>query len=338
MAEKIIEHVIADLREIMGTRYPHRGELGKLRLLRHTPKKDYIAYDLCADFGDGTERLVAKVYRPDRCRGIAKSIAQIETANLQHVHRIIRSKKLSGVPCLLGNFSEQCVVVTSKICGLPLQPMIMKAALLPEYADGKSLALAASRAGKWLRSFHRATADLPEPFDGDGLMSHLVMLCEDCRAQGLDLASVRLILERAQRVLSHCSKALPSSAVLSNFTPLNVIVTGESAGFSDFSKMKYRGNSLEDVAMFMAAADFLEKYPFCTRRIVSQIREGFLDAYGIVASSVGTVDVLTMKIFLEMLMQGRRGGTGTAKNAMWSNVTRNLIHQFVQRPLAPIAA
>lgn len=331
MAVKVLDQVITELREIIGARYPHRGELGNLRQLGHIPKKDYVAYDLCADFSNGMERLVAKIYRPDRF-----AVAQAETANLQYVYRAISKKKLSGIPCLLGNFTDKCAVVTDKICGLPLQPIIMKAALLPASADGGSLALAASRAGKWLRGFHKATADLPEPFNAEGFMAGLVKLCENCRLQGLDPTSVKTILERAHSVLSRGDKVFSSSAILTNFTPLNVIVTEDGVGFSDFSKMKHRGNSFEDVAMFMASTECLEKYPFCARKIVSQIQDSFLNAYELSAAEVDTVHVLKMKVLLEMLVQGRTGKTNTVrKNVMWSNVMSRFVHESVHRPLTP---
>ncbi len=332
MAVKVLDQIITELHEIVKTRYAHRGELRNLRQLGHIPKKDYVAYDLCADFNNGTERFVAKIYRPDRI-----AVAEVETANLQYVHRAIPHKKLGGIPSLLGNFTQRCAVVTDKICGLPLQPIIMKAALLPDSPDGGGLALAASRAGKWLRGFHKATADLPEPFNVDRFMADLVTLCENCRLQGLDPTSEKTILERARQVFGRRDKASPSSAVLTNFTPLNVIVTEDGVGFSSFSKMKRRGNSFEDVAMFMASAECLEKYPFCTRKIVSQIQSGFLNAYGLAAAEMDTVHVLKMKVLLEMLVQGRTGKKNTVrKNVMWSNVMSRFVHQSVQRPPMPI--
>jgi hypothetical protein len=337
MAEKVLNQIFADLREVIGTRYPSRGKLTRVRLLRHIPKKDYVAYDLRVDFKDGTERLVAKMYRSGRCGGSARTTAEIETANLQYVHRTMMNTKLSGVPCLVGNFSDKCVVVTDKIYGPPLQSLIMKVALLPQSADGGSLALAASRTGKWLRGFHRATADLPEPFDADALVASLAALCENCRARGLDPITFKILLESAHDVLSHCDRVLPSSAVLSNFTPLSAIVTEDGVGFSDFSKMKCRGNSLEDVAMFVASVEALGKYPFCAGGMVSQIQESFSLAYGLTASETGTVHVLKMKILLEMFVQGRTGSNGF-QNGMWSNVMRRAMRHSVPRPLARIVA
>src|SRR5882724_5607732 len=158
MAEKVLEQVLAELRGVVSRRYPHLGGLGNIRVLGRVPKKDCTAYDLCADFEKGTERFVAKVYRPDRCDGIAKTTAQVETANLQYVHHALLTEELASVPRLIGDFSERCAVVTGKICGQSLQPAIMKAALLRDSADSGDLALAASRAGKWLRRFHKVTA------------------------------------------------------------------------------------------------------------------------------------------------------------------------------------
>ncbi len=334
MAGKALDQIMTELRAIIGTKYSHRGELGNLRQLGHIPKKDYVAYDLCADFSKGMERFVAKIYRLDRI-----AVAQVETANLQYVHRTISSKTLNGIPHLLGNFADRCAVVTAKMCGLPLQPIIMKAALLPDAGNDGSLALAANRTGKWLRAFHKATADFPQPFDAAGFMAGLVKLCENCRLQGLDATSIEVILEKAHSVLSDREKVFPGSAVLTNFAPLNVIVTAEGVGFSDFSRMKRRGNSLEDVAMFMASAECLEKYPFCARKIISQIQSSFLKAYELDAAQLEIVHVLKMKTLLEMLVQGRTRKTNTVrKNAMWSNVMSRFVHQSVHRPPAPLTA
>jgi len=338
MAEKVLEQILAELRGIVSRRYPHRGGLGSIRVLGRVPKKNCTAYDLCADFEKGTERFVAKVYRPDRCDGIAKTTAQMETANLRYVHHALRTEELVRVPCLIGDFSERCAVVTDKICGLSLQPAIMKAAVLPGSGDSGDLALAASRAGKWLRRFYKVTAGSHEQLDADGLMAKLAILCEHCRLQGLASDSVEVILARARDVFSRCGqKTFPTSAVLGNFTPLNIIVTGDGIVFSDFSKMKRSGDSLEDVATFMAAVECLAKYPFCSRKMVSQIHESFSNAYGLTRHEAGVVHILKLKILLEMLAQPKAVRARAArKTVMWNNVMRRFIHQAVHRPLAPI--
>jgi hypothetical protein len=340
MADKVLEQIVAEMRGIVSQRYPHRGDLGSIRVLGRIPKKDCTAYDLCADFDNGTERFVAKVYRLDRCDGAAKTTAQIETANLQYVHSALLADELMRVPCLIGDFSERCAVVTAKICGLSLQPAIMKAALLPGSADRGDLALAAGRAGKWLRHFHKVTAGPHEQVDGDELMAKLVMLCENCRLQGLTQDSVGVILERAQDVFSRCGKTtFPASAILTNFTPLNIIVTDNDNDivFSDFSKMKRRGNALEDVATFMAAVECLAKHPFCSRKMVSEIHESFSNAYGLAKLEAGMVHILKLKILLEMLAQPKIGRARAArKTVMWNNVMRRFIHQAIHRRLAPV--
>ncbi len=190
-------------------------------------------------------------------------------------------KKLEGIPRVLGDYSELGAVVTEKIAGLPVQSIIMKAALLPGFADNGSIALVAQRTGEWLKGFHKSTADAPEPFDGSVLISSLEKLCVSCKEEGLDDDSIQLILSGAQNALARNRKSLPSSAVLSDFSPLNVVVTETGVGFCDFAHMQLRGNSFEDLATFLASVEALEKYPFCNRTITGQIQENFINAYGV---------------------------------------------------------
>lgn len=339
MAETILDQILIELRPITAQHFFHRGEFKNLRIVGHTPKSDHFIYDVCADFANGSEKLAVKIYRSNKCGGNAKIVAKAENANLQYVQQALAKKKLSGVPRLLADFSDHGAVITEKISGLPLQSIIMKAALLPGFADNGSIALVARRAGTWLKAFHKSCADIPEPFDGAGLLSSLEKLCESCRHEGLDEASIRVILGGARSVVTRTKKALPSSAILHNFTPLNVIVTADGVGFTEFSKMKPRSNSFEDVAMFLAAVEALEKYPFCNRNITSQIQENFLDSYGISQNEAAVLRVLKMKALLGMFAQGRNvKESALRKKIMWANVMKRFIYQAAQRSLAPVAA
>jgi hypothetical protein len=339
MAETVLDQILVELRNAAARQYPERGELRNLRVVGHTPKNDHFIYDVCVDFADGSEKLAAKIYRANKCGGNAKGMARTENANLQYVQQVLQKKKLGGVPRPVGDFSELGAVVTSKIVGLPLQSIIMKAALLPGFADNGSIALVASRAGEWLKVFHKASADLPELFDTSSVLSSLEKLCESCRREGLDETSIRVILGGARNVLARSKKNLPCSAMLGDFTPLNVIVTEDSIGFCDFARMKRRGNSFEDVAMFLASVEALEKYPFCNRNITSQIQEKFLDAYGISQPEAAVLRVLKMKALLGMFAQGRNvKESAVRKKVMWANVMKKFIYQAAQRSLAPVAA
>ena len=339
MSESVLDQILAELRKAATTTYAGRGEVKNLRVVGHTPKNDHFIYDICVDLTEGSERVAAKVYRPNKCNGNAKGVARQENSNLKFVHSALEKKTLDGVPRLVGDFSEMGAVVTEKIPGLPLQSIIMKAALLPGFADNGSIALVAGRAGEWLRSFHRVTTDLPEAFDGSALLTSLEKLCENCRHEGLDDASIRVILSGAKNVIARNRKPLPSSAVLDDFTPLNIVVTEDGVGFCDFARMKRRGNSFEDVAVFLASVEALEKYPFCNRSITSQIQEKFLDAYGIKQSEAAVLRVLKMKALLGMFAQGRNvKESAIRKKVMWANVMKKFIHQAAQRSLAPMAA
>lgn len=339
MAENTVDQIVADLRATAPKHYPHMGELRNIRVVGHTPKTDHFIYDIVADFHEGSERIAAKVYRANKCVSIgARALAKREFENLSRVYAIFDKKKLDGVPRPLGDYTDLGAVVAEKISGLPLQSIIMKAALLPGFADRALLNEAARQAGEWLRSFHKATSDMPSPFDPDSLIADLEKVCESCRSEGLDEPSIRAIVKGARSVLARTKKTLGSSAVLNEFTPLNIVVREKGIGICDYAKMETRGVSLNDAAMFLASVEALEKYPFCDRNITSEVQSNFLDAYGVGQAEQAILRVLKMKTLLAMFAQGRNiKESAVRKRVMWANVMKKFIHQAAQRSLAPAA-
>ena len=338
MAETVLDQILLDLRNQAATHYPQRGECKSVRVVGHTPKNDHFIYDAIMDFADGSERVAIKVYRAAKA-GV-KNIARQENTNLQYVNQTFKAKKkLDGIPRVLGDFSELGAVVTDKVAGLPVQSIIMKAALLPGFADNGSIALVAQRTGEWLKGFHKATGDSPEPFDGGALLTGLEKLCHNCKEEGLDDDSISLIMNGAQNTLSRNRKTLPSSAVLTDFSPLNVIVMEGGVGYCEFARMKRRGNSFEDLATFLASVEALEKYPFCNRAITTQIQENFIASYNISQADAALLRVFKMKALLGMFAQGRTVKESAArKKVMWANVMKKFIHQAAQRSMSPVAA
>src|SRR5690348_12375236 len=148
MAENVMDQIVADLRQQATTLYPNRGELRNIRVVGHTPKSDHFIYDLVADFASGGERMAVKVYRSGKAPHAACQQATTEYNNLKRVYTAFSENQLAGVPRPLGNFSALGAVVSEKIQGIPLQSMMMKAALLPGYDDNASLREAATRAGE----------------------------------------------------------------------------------------------------------------------------------------------------------------------------------------------
>jgi hypothetical protein len=340
MSSNVIEQIVADLRHSAAALYPEHMELKNVRVVGHTPKPQFYVYDVVVDFSDGSERVAAKVYRAGR-EGAesARMKAKNESANLSHVYKIFQKKKLSGVPRPLGEFTELGAVVAEKFTGIPLQSIIMKAALLPGFDDHGGLALAARKTGEWLRSFHRATSDMPSPFNADGLLADLEKLCGHCKNEGLEDGDVRTIMNGARSILGRNRKSLGCSAVLNDFTPLNVIVGDNGIGMCDYAHMATRGTSFIDVAMFLAAVEALEKYPFCNRRITTAIQANFIDAYGCTASEQAVLRVLKMKALLGMFAQGRNTTvkeSALRKKVMWATVMKRFIQQAAQRSLAPV--
>ena len=339
MPESVMEQIVSELRTNGAQYYPERGEPRNVRVVGHTPKSDHYIYDMVIDFAEGSERVSAKVYRSNRCgpRG-AQSMAKQEHGNLQRVYQAFQKKKLNGVPRPLGNFTALGAVVSEKFSGFPLQSLIMKAALLPGYADGAMLKAAARKTGEWLRGYHRAVADGAAALDASCLLTELESLCEKCRGEGLDDNSIRTIIGGSRGALARVRKALPCSAVLNDFTPLNVIVGEQGVGIADFAKMADHGISFSDVANFLAAVEALEKYPFCNRVITSQVQQEFLDAYGISAPEMGVLRVMKMRALLSMFAQGRRGKeSALRKKVMWATVMKRFIQQAAERSLAPAA-
>lgn len=339
MAENVMDQIVVTLRQDGAAHFPQRGELRNVRVVGHTPKTDHYIYDIVIDFADGSERLAAKVYRAGKYgQQGARAMANTEFVNLRSAYDVFTKRKMSGIPRPVGDFTEIGSVVAEKLPGVPLQSIIMKAALLPGYADHETLHEAARASGEWLRRFHKATADMPTPFDGTALLGDLEKLCANCRTSGLDDASVRTIISGTKSILSRTRKALPSSAVLNDFNPLNVMVGETGVGFADFAKMTTHGNSFQDVALFLASVEALEKYPFCNRTITSELQEHFLGAYGISGHDEQVLRVLKMKALLSMFAQGRNvKESAVRKKVMWATVMKRFIQQAAERSLSPAA-
>jgi len=339
MAENVMDQIVAELKSSGSRYYPDKTELRNVRVVGHTPKPDHYIYDIVVDFADGSERIAAKVYRANKCGPLgACGIAKQEAGNLERVYSVFQKRKLSGVPRPIGDFTELGAVVAEKFTGLPLQSIIMKAALLPGYADRGMLQIAARKTGEWLRSFHKVTAEMSEPFDAAALLAELEKLCDSCKGEGLDDEAIATILSGTRSILARSKKNLPSSAVLNDFTPLNVMVGEQGIGMCDYAQMTMRGNSYNDVALFLASVEALEKYPFCNRLITTQVQEEFLDAYSATAGEQSVLRVLKMKALLKMFAQGRGvKESAVRKKVMWATVMKRFIQQAAQRSMSPAA-
>jgi len=339
MAETVMDQVVAELRRSATQYFPEHGELKNVRIVGHTPKTDHFIYDVVIDFNEHSERLAAKVYRPGKCGAQkVKELARTERENIEHAYGIFSKKKLDGVPRPIGDFAELGAVVTQKFSGMPLQSIIMKAALLPGFADHGTLTNAATMAGEWLRSFHKATLDMPEPFDAAKLMHELERLCVSCKGEGLDDQAIRVILAGAKKSLSGLKKTLPSSAVLNDFAPLNIVIGEKGISVCDFAKMETRGSSLHDAAHFLASVEALEKYPFCNRNITMEVQQSFIEAYGVSPTEAAILRVLKMRALLTMFAAGRNvKESAMRKKVMWATVMKRFIQQAAQRSLSPAA-
>ncbi len=337
MAESVMDQVVANLRENAARYYPQHSELRNVRVVGHTPKSDHYVYDIVIDFASGSERVGAKVYRSNKA-GHAREAATTELNNLRFVFGVSENKHLAGVPRPLGDFSQSGVVVAEKLNGLPLQSIVMKAALLPGFADHNLVNVAARFTGDWLKRFHRATAESNAPFDGPALQKELEKLCVSCKGEGLDDESIGIILNGTSAILSKAKKTLPSSAIVNDFTPLNVLVSEQGIGIAEYAKLERKGYSYIDVAYFLACAEALEKYPFCDRDLIGEVQSSFLDSYELSAADEQLLRVFKMKALLTMFAAGRNvKDSALRKRVMWATVMKRFIHQAAQRSMAPAA-
>ncbi len=60
-----------------------------------------------------------------------------------------------------------------------------------------------------------------------------------------------------------------------------------------------------DAAIFLAAVEALEKYPFCNRHITSPVQNAFVEAYGVTAQEEPILYTMKMKVLLQMFAQVR---------------------------------
>lgn len=339
MPENVMDQIAGELRSSGEQWFLERGELRAVRIVGHTPKTDHFIYELVADFADGSERLAAKVYRASKFgQAGARNMAAAENAHLRSVWSIANKQSLPGIPRPIGDFSALSAVVSEKLVGLPLQSIIMKAALLPGYAGLGLLQNAATASGVWLRSFQRVTAQAPQPLAGDALQIELEKLCHSCKKEGLDDASILKILSGTRAILDRARKPLTNSAVLNEFSPLNVVVLEQGVGISDFARMEASGSSYTDPATFLACVEALEKYPFCNRAITTEVQENFLDAYGATEEERMILGVVKMKVLLSMFAAGRTvKESAVRKKVMWANVMKKFIQAAAERSMPKAA-
>ena len=337
MSDAVLDQIVDNLRNSGSDWFPDHSETKAVRVVGHTPKPDHYTYEIVMDFADTSERVSAKVYRAAKTGAQPRELARRELANLQQISERCAGK-LEGVPRPLGDFANQGAVVCTKVNGLPLQSIVMKAALLPDFGNDGMLDFSARRAGEWLRRFHGATIGSPQPADAKALYTEIEKLCTKTQKDGLARDSAKSILEYVAASLAKVKKPLPSSALLNDFVPLNVMISDHGVGFCEFANLSPQGTSLQDAASFLAAVEALEKYPFCDRSLTSLVQDSFVRAYGVNAQEQQLLTVLKLKGLLTMFAQGRAvKESALRKKVMWANVMKRFVQNAAERSMAPAA-
>ena len=339
MSDSVLDQILESFRNSSSKYFPQHGQLKAVRVVGHTPKPDHYTYEVVLDFEAASARISAKLYRGGKPgQRVPQELARNEVQNLQYVWQESEKRKLSGIPCPIGDFTELGAVASTKVNGLPLQSIIMKVALLPDNGNHALLQAAARQAGGWLRQFHRITAGVPTALNTGAILEEMERLCLKGQKDGLPAEATATILKNARVTLSRHKKPVRSSAVLNDYLPLNVMVSESGVGFSDFASLSRNGVSLHDAAVFLAAVEALEKYPFCDRRITALVQDTFLEAYGVSAPEHSLLSLMKMKVLLQMFAQGRSvKESAVRKKVMWANVMKRFIQQAAERSMAPAA-
>ncbi|MGC2112314.1 MAG: hypothetical protein WA655_22535 [Candidatus Korobacteraceae bacterium] len=338
MPDSTLDQIVSSLQTSSSTYFPGRPEVKSARVVGHTPKPDHYIYEIVLDFPQGSERVNAKIYRSKSGPAASQELATREARNLAYAYQTAEKRKLGGIPRPLGNFEELGAVVSTKVNGLQLQSMIMKTALLADAGNHVLLEMAARRAGEWLQNFHRATAGMPVPVEGEALLADMERLCVRAEEDGLPPESTEIILNRARSVVGKARKTVRSAAVLQEFVPLNVLVAEDGIGVCEFANMTQQGQPLRDAAIFLAAVEALEKYPFCHRSITTVVQDSFIAGYGVGTQEQPLLDTLKMKVLLQMFAQGRTvKESAERKRVMWANVMKRFIQRAAERSTARAA-
>jgi hypothetical protein len=116
------------------------------------------------------------------------------------------------------------------------------------------------------------------------------------------------------------------------------MISDHGVGFCEFANFSPQGTSLQDAAIFLAAVEALEKYPFCDRSLTSLVQDSFVRAYGVDPQEQQLLTVLKLKVLLQMFTQGRAvKESALRKKVMWANVMKRFIQTAAERSMAPAA-
>ena len=176
------------------------SELRNVRVVGHTPKTDHYIYDIVIDFADSSERVAAKVYRSTSQRPGETSSLLPSSAIFATCTRLPKKKISPAYRVHWANSASPGIVVAEKLNGLPLQSIVMKAALLPGYSDHSLVAVCCPFCRRLVEALsHAPPAEGDAPFDGAAMQKDLEHLCANCKGEGLDDESIGIILDGTRR-------------------------------------------------------------------------------------------------------------------------------------------
>ena len=210
-----------------------------------------------------------------------------ELATLQELANLARARNLLGlalarsVPEPLLALPKRGMLVTSKIPGVPLAPILKKYAnrLVGPFRS-YTLGETARRVGMWLRGFQDATHGEPVPYNRDSYLAELEMRLLQVQEKGFEPGLIRQILQKASlRSAPLNGRLISTAAKHGDFIAQNILIDGGAVGVVDFEGFGEREPVYDDLGMFLGYILVLGGRALYSRQSLDTVRRGFLAGF-----------------------------------------------------------
>jgi hypothetical protein len=250
----------------------------------------------------------------------AESVSR-EFAALETAWKLTGEALEGSLPKPLMVLPQHGLLVTEMLPGVPLSQTLRRSInyLAAPFRTADACQIA-RKIGVWLRRFHQATRQPALAHDTQAFEQEVRQQLEGCVKRRLNTAAAEemfRIAARGSQLLA--GKLMDSAGRHGDFTPRNILVSGERIGVIDFENFAERDTTYEDVGKFVAFLALLKGRPGYSRTAIDSVIDNFLEGYG--SGERMLVDLFALKAAVRIF--AHRGGRRTL-------VDRFYVKQFVQ--------
>jgi tRNA A-37 threonylcarbamoyl transferase component Bud32 len=242
----------------------------------------------------------------------AESVSR-EFAALETTWRLAGPDLQGTLPKPLLMLPDRGLLVTERLPGVPLSRVLARSInyLMAPFRT-TAMGEIARRIGIWLRQFHQATSQPPVLHDPQAFEQEVTQQLEGCIRRGLSAAAAKEILQIASQVNRlMVGQSFTGAARHGDFTPRNILISGDHIGVIDFENFLARDAVYEDLGKFVAFLALLKGRPGYSRTAITSVMNSFLQGYGILEDR-RLVDLFALKAALRIF--AHRGIGRTAKS------------------------